>query len=222
MNKTQAIIKRTFDIIVSLVGIVVLFPLMLICFAISTWDTKSLGIFMQKRVGLFGKTFTVIKIKTMRNIDGHITTVTSVNDPRITTIGRLLRKYKLDELPQLFNVLSGSMSFVGPRPDVPGFADELNEEDSIILTIRPGITGLATLKLKNEESILEQVKNQEKFNREVLFPLKVAFNLKYLREYSFRKDIDIILQTVCGSTIFFKVETEIDSANECVKLKEAF
>jgi lipopolysaccharide/colanic/teichoic acid biosynthesis glycosyltransferase len=142
--------------------------------------------------------FKVIKLRTMRNIASINTTVTSLNDPRITPLGHFLRKTKIDELPQLINVFLGQMSFVGPRPDVPGFADRLMGEDRIILSVRPGITGPATLKYREEEELLAGQDNPEKYNDEIIFPDKVRLNREYVANYSFWKDIQYIYQTIFG------------------------
>lgn len=117
-------------------------------------------------------------------------------DPRVTQIGAVMRKFKLDELPQLINVLTGQMSFVGPRPDVVGFADCLQGEDRIILSVRPGITGPATLIFRNEEVLLSDSDDPERFNREVLYPAKVKINRQYIKEYRFFKDVLYILATL--------------------------
>lgn len=132
----------------------------------------------------------------MRSDSFFQTTVTTDTDPRITRLGRFFRKTKLDELPQLIHVLLGQMSFVGPRPDVPGFADNLSGDDRIILSVRPGITGPATLKYRNEESILAGQDDPERYNDEVIFPDKVRLNKEYVENYSFRKDIKYIWQTI--------------------------
>jgi lipopolysaccharide/colanic/teichoic acid biosynthesis glycosyltransferase len=124
------------------------------------------------------------------------TVVTTASDPRITTIGRFLRATKLDELPQLWNVLTGDMSLVGPRPDVPGYADLLKGDDREILSLRPGITGPATLRFRDEERQLAAHPDPERYNREVLYPAKVSLNLEYLRNYSFLTDIRIIAATL--------------------------
>ena len=126
------------------------------------------------------------------------TTVTASGDPRITPLGRFFRKTKIDELPQLINVLLGQMSFVGPRPDVPGFADCLDEGDSIILQIRPGITGPATLKYRGEEELLARQEDPDAYNREVLFPDKVRVNKAYIENYTFKRDLYYIWKTVTG------------------------
>ena len=190
--------KRTFDIIFSLVGVVLTFWIMLIAFIVASIETKSFGLFIQKRIGKDGEPFNVFKIKTMKKVDGVDTTVTTSNDMRITKSGAFFRKTKIDELPQLFNVLFGSMSFVGPRPDVEGYADKLEGEDRAILTIRPGITGPASIKYKNEEEILAKQPNPKEYNDKVIWPDKVAINLQYIKEWSFKKDIEYIIKTVVG------------------------
>ena len=190
--------KRIFDIVFSLLGIVLTFWIMLIAFIIASIETKSFGIFTQKRVGKGGKLFNVFKIKTMKKVDGVDTTVTTSNDMRITKSGKFFRDTKIDELPQLFNVLFGSMSFVGPRPDVEGYADKLEGEDRDILTIRPGITGPASIKYKNEEEILAKESNPKEYNDKVIWPDKVAINLQYIKEWSFKRDIEYIIKTIKG------------------------
>jgi len=124
--------------------------------------------------------------------------VSVAGESRITPLGAQLRKYKLDELPELWNVLLGEMSFVGPRPDVPGYADTLTGEDCDVLKLRPGITGPASLKYRNEEDILAKMDDPLKYNDEVIFPDKVRINLYYLHHYSFIKDIEMIFATVLG------------------------
>lgn len=190
------IIKRFFDITISIIGIVLSSPIVIIAYIIAMIDTKSNGFFVQKRVGKDGKLFYVIKIKTMKYSSFNKSTVTTKTDSRITASGLVFRKTKIDELPQLINVLVGQMSLVGPRPDVPGYADQLKEEDRIILLMRPGITGPATLKYRNEEEILSLCENPEQYNREVIYPDKVAINKEYIRNYSFIKDLKYILKTV--------------------------
>ena len=127
--------------------------------------------------------------------------MTADGDQRITKTGRILRKLKIDELPQLFNVLLGQMSLVGPRPDVPGFADQLTGDDRIILSIRPGITGPASIAFRNEEEILASVDDPETYNREVIWPEKVAINKQYVQSQSLLGDVKLILQTVVGTRV---------------------
>jgi len=198
LSSIQKLQKRVFDLSLSIVGILSLWWLMLLAWIVATVETRSNGLFVQKRVGLNGKLFSVYKIKTMKQIDGLETTVTTSQDRRITKSGAFFRKTKIDELPQLFNVLFGSMSFVGPRPDVEGFADRLEGDDRIILSIRPGITGPASLKYKNEEEILSKQKDPEKYNLEVIWPDKVRINKEYLKNWSLKNDIKYILKTVTG------------------------
>lgn len=191
-------LKRTFDIFLSIIAISLTFWIILIAFIISSIETKSSGLFIQKRVGKDKKLFSVYKIKTMYNRKIKDSTVTTSIDKRVTKSGTFFRKTKIDELPQLFNVLFGDMSFVGPRPDVEGFADKLVGDDKIITTIRPGITGPASLKYKNEEKILAKQKNPEKYNREVIWKDKIAINKEYIKNWSFKKDIYYIFKTVKG------------------------
>lgn len=190
------LLKRGFDIILSSVCLLLLGWIIVLAYAAAFLDTRKNGFFTQTRVGKEGKPFKIIKVRTMRDIPDITTTITTVNDPRITPLGRVLRKTKIDELPQLLNVFTGSMSFVGPRPDVLGFADRLTGEDRIILSIRPGITGPATLKYRNEEEIMAGQADTEKFNREVIFPDKVRLNRSYVENYSFCIDMKYILRTI--------------------------
>ena len=196
LNPGQAFQKRTFDVVFSFFGLVVFSLLILMAWLLASIDARSNGFFFQKRVGLNGKIFKVVKIKTMSEVAGIETTVTHRGDPRITSMGAFFRRTKIDELPQLWNVLLGDMSFVGPRPDVPGFADTLQGEARAILSLRPGITGPATLKYSNEEEILSEQTDPESYNRQVVWPDKVAINLEYMRNWSLRRDIQFILETV--------------------------
>jgi lipopolysaccharide/colanic/teichoic acid biosynthesis glycosyltransferase len=191
-------IKRTFDIVFALIGIVLTFWITIIALIVASLETKSFGLFMQKRVGRGGRLFTVYKIKTMKQIEGVEGTTTTSHDPRITKSGKFLRDTKIDELPQLWNVLEGSMSFVGPRPDVEGYADQLIGEDRLILSIRPGITGPASLKYKNEEAILAAQSDPKKYNDTVIWPDKVAINKAYIESWSLQKDMAYILKTIIG------------------------
>ena len=198
LSFVQAAVKRLFDLIASLFGFTVTFPIMFVAWLISSIETRSNGLFIQERVGKQGKVFKVIKIKTMRKVVGIDTTVTSLNDIRITKSGAFFRKTKIDELPQLWNVLVGQMSFVGPRPDVSGYADELVDEDQIILSIRPGITGPASLKYKGEEEILAQKEDPKRYNDEVIWPDKIKINRSYIVNYTFLGDLVYIWKTIVG------------------------
>jgi lipopolysaccharide/colanic/teichoic acid biosynthesis glycosyltransferase len=199
LNTRQRFVKRAFDLIISFTGLIMLWPIMLITAVLATIDTKANGFFLQSRVGMHGKLFKVIKIRTMR-VDSNITTtVTQQNDARITALGAWFRRLKIDELPQLVNVLLGQMSLVGPRPDVPGFADRIEGNDRLLfLSIRPGITGPATLKFRKEEALLAEQDDPEAYNREVIFPEKVVINLAYIKEWSFYSDLKYIWETIVG------------------------
>jgi len=196
--KRDEIQKRFFDIVLSIVGIVLTWWVMLLAWFVAIVETQSNGIFRQKRIGKDAKPFYIYKIKTMRKIEGIETTVTTKDDSRITNSGEFFRKIKIDELPQLVNVLLGSMSFVGPRPDVAGFADKLEGEDRMILSIRPGITGPASLAYKDEEEILAKQKDPEQYNRKVIWPDKIQINKIYIKEWSLKKDILYIIKTIIG------------------------
>ena len=157
-------------------------------------------VFKQKRVGQHGRLFTMYKFRSMTI--GHSGNSVSVKgESRITPLGAKLRKYKLDELPELWNVLIGDMSFVGPRPDVPGYADKLEGENRRVLLLKPGITGTASLKYRNEEELLAQQEYPQKYNDEVLFPDKVRINIEYLDHWSFWNDIKIIIYTIFGKDL---------------------
>ncbi len=198
LGPLQAALKRSFDLIFSIAGIVLTGWIMMIAWIVSTLDTGANGIFVQQRVGRNGQLFRAMKIRTMRTTAELSSTVTTSDDPRVTKIGRFWRATKIDELPQLLNVLVGHMSFVGPRPDVPGFADQLTGEDRIVLSVRPGITGPATLKYRDEEQLLANVDDPELYNRDVVFPDKVRLNREYVENWSFWQDIRYILATIFG------------------------
>lgn len=153
------------------------------------------AIFSQKRVGKDGRLFTMYKFRTMTlNHSGSSISVAGEN--RITPLGSILRKYKLDELPELWNVFISDMSFVGPRPDVPGYADNLKGKDRVVLKLRPGITGPASVKYANEEEILASVADPKKYNDEIIFPDKVQINLDYYYHHTFWGDLNIIFNTI--------------------------
>ena len=196
--KTQhKILKRSFDLIVGIIGLILSAPIILISGLLVRICYGESGFFSQTRVGMNGKLFKIFKIKTMSSKVNFSTNVTTDNDPRITKLGKIFRKTKIDELPQLINVVKGDMSFVGPRPDVEEVVNTLSEDErTLYLSVRPGITGPATLKYKNEEEILASVKNPEKYNIEVIFRDKVKINFEYIREYSFARDIKYIIETV--------------------------
>jgi lipopolysaccharide/colanic/teichoic acid biosynthesis glycosyltransferase len=198
MSRTDILLKRAFDIVAALAGLLLLAPVIFLCWLVATFDTRSNGFFIQKRIGRHGRVIHVCKIKTMYPGDDKRSPIASRNIASISQSGRFFRKYKLDELPQLFNVLVGSMSFVGPRPDVPGYADRLQGEDRIILLLRPGITGPASIKYKDEESILAAVDDPEAYNDRIIWPDKVRINREYFNNYSLLRDLRYIFDTILG------------------------
>lgn len=190
--------KWLFDRVVSLVGLIVLSPVLLVvAILIRVKMPGGPVLFKQKRVGKDGKLFTMVKFRSMSVAHGG-SSVSVAGESRITPLGAKLRKYKLDELPELWNVFIGDMSFVGPRPDVPGYADKLEGEDRVILKLRPGITGPASLKYRDEETLLATVEAPIRYNDEVIFPDKVRINKEYYYNWSFWQDIRYIVRTVCG------------------------
>jgi len=190
-------LKRVFDIIASIIGLILLIPVFLIISILIKIYMPGPVFFRQKRIGRYGIPFTIFKFRTM--IIEHGGGYVSVRgENRITPLGAKLRKYKLDELPELWNVLVGDMSFVGPRPDMPEYMEKLKDEEKTILELRPGLTGPATLKYANEEEILARVDDPQKYNDEVLWPDKVKINLEYYRNRSFAGDIVIIFKTILG------------------------
>jgi lipopolysaccharide/colanic/teichoic acid biosynthesis glycosyltransferase len=198
-------IKRVFDVIVSLIGLLILWPLILGVAVLIKLKMPGPIFFCQKRVGRYGIIFTIIKFRTMIiNHGGN--TISIKGESRITPLGSKLRKYKIDELPELINVLKGDMSFVGPRPDMPEYALLLKGKERKILELRPGITGPATLLYANEEELLAATDDPEKFNNEQLWPSKVKINMDYYYNRSFLLDMKIILKTVlkCFTTYQFK------------------
>lgn len=197
----QRCLKRTFDLVLASLGLALTGWLILLAWAAASLDTRQNGLFQQVRIGRWGHPFTVLKIRTMRQVPGLDSTVTTAMDIRITPLGRWLRQTKLDELPQLVNVFLGQMSFVGPRPDVPGFADKLSGRDRLVLSLRPGITGPATLVFRNEEELLAAKPSPETYNREVIYPKKVALNLEYLQGWNLRRDLAYIMQTALGKNL---------------------
>ena len=193
--------KFLFDRVSSLFGLLFLSPVLL--FVALLIRIKMPGgpiIFKQKRVGQYGRLFTMYKFRSM-TVSHSGSSVSVKGERRITPLGVKLRKYKLDELPELWNVLIGDMSFVGPRPDVPGYADKLEGDDRRMLLLKPGITGPASLKYRNEEELLAEQENPQKYNDEVLFPDKVRINIDYMDHWSFGKDVKIIVYTVLGKDL---------------------
>ena len=188
--------KRLFDFITSLIGLIVLVPIFIIVSLLVKISSVGPVFFVQKRIGKNGKIFQMIKFRSMFVIQRSNSTISAKGDVRITKVGAFLRKFKLDELPELWNVLKGDMSLVGPRPDVCGYADNLKGEDRKILELRPGITGVASLKYYDEEDVLATKDNPLKFNDEVIYPDKVRLNLDYYHNNNLWIDIKIIFATI--------------------------
>lgn len=196
MNDFQKASKRLFDLFFSIFGLFTLWPLGILIAICVKLSSKGPVFFKQERIGRFGKSFQCVKFRTMFSGSERFGTVTAASDSRITALGQFLRKYKLDELPQLWNVFTGKMSFVGPRPDVSGYADKLENEYAKILDLQPGITGPASIYFKYEEEILAAVKNGKEFNDTVIWPKKAYINLQYLNEWNFWKDVCYIFITI--------------------------
>ncbi len=214
-------LKYIFDRLMAFIGLLFLWPVLLVVAILIKIKMPGGPVFFkQKRVGKDGKLFTCHKFRTM-TVNHNGSTVSVAGDNRITPLGAKLRHYKLDELPGLWDVLVGKMSFVGPRPDVPGYADQLQGKDREVLKLRPGITGPATLKYRLEdEMIADYVAKKEaagdsrpfqviaeEYNDTVIYPDKVRLNLHYLHNYSFLKDIQMIFCTVLGKRMHYANET---------------
>lgn len=213
-------VKWIFDRLIALIGLMFLWPvLLIIAIMVKVKMPGGPALFVQKRVGKGGKTFNCHKFRSM-TVKHNGSTVSVAGDARITPFGAKLRHYKLDELPGLWDVLIGNMSFVGPRPDVPGYADKLQGDDRDVLKLRPGITGPATLKYRLEDEMISEyvAKKQAKgdtrsmqdiaieYNDKVIYPDKVRLNCYYYRHYSFWKDIEMIFATVLGFKVKFAGE----------------
>lgn len=192
----KSISKRFFDFNFALLGLLVLWPFGLLIALAVKLTSKGPVFYKQSRIGQLGKPFTCIKFRTMYMGSDKQGSITAASDSRITPVGRFLRRYKLDEFPQLLNVLIGRMSFVGPRPDVPGYADKLTGEERKILELKPGITGPASIYFRNEEEILAGVDDPVKYNDEVIWPQKVKINLGYYHKSNLLRDIGYIIVTV--------------------------
>jgi lipopolysaccharide/colanic/teichoic acid biosynthesis glycosyltransferase len=188
-------LKRIFDFLFSVLTLCLFFWILLIAWIIAVIDTRTNGIFIQERIGRYGKRFRIYKLRTIQRIHDS-------GEFQISRMGRVLRNFKLDELPQLFNVLKGEMSIVGPRPDISGYYDLLEGENRKILELKPGLTSLASLKYYNEDQLLEKQSSPLVYNDQVLFSDKVQLNLEYYYHQSFCGDIKIIIKTV--GFVFFK------------------
>jgi lipopolysaccharide/colanic/teichoic acid biosynthesis glycosyltransferase len=195
LTKSQQAIKRSFDIVVSVVVLPVLIIPLIFLWILATLSTGRNGLFIQQRIGRHGKKFGLLKLRSLQGSD-HV----DINKIKAseTSFGTWIRKNRMDELPQFINVLVGDMSLVGPRPDIPGYADMLKGEDRFILKIRPGITGPATLKYRNEDELLLQQPDPKQYNDEVIWPDKVKINKEYIANWSLGKDVQYLWHSVFG------------------------
>jgi lipopolysaccharide/colanic/teichoic acid biosynthesis glycosyltransferase len=178
-------LKKSFDIIVAFMALVFLLPWLIIIYFACLIDTKNNGLFIQERIGQYGQTFKIYKFQTIHPIT-----------QKISRFGAFLRRSKIDEMPQLFNILIGDMSFVGPRPDIAGYYDQLLGENRKILRLKPGLTSEASIKYANEEELLDQQENPLTYNDNTIFPDKVKMNLHYYNNQSFLLDLQIIVKTI--------------------------
>lgn len=188
--------KRAFDVLVSFIALILLFPFFIVIALLIAFDSKGGVFYRQQRVGKDLKLFSILKFRTMKPNSEHFALTVGGRDSRITRIGYYLRKYKLDELPQLLNVLAGNMSIVGPRPEVKKYVDLYNVEQRKVLSVRPGITDLASIQYSNENEILAKYADPEKGYIEEVMPAKLKLNLQYIEKQSFLFDLGLILKTV--------------------------
>jgi lipopolysaccharide/colanic/teichoic acid biosynthesis glycosyltransferase len=196
-KKLQLILKRGFDIIFSLLGLIVLLPIFLVISIVIKVDSKGPVFFRQVRVGKNGKEFKILKFRTMVvDAEKKGMQITVGRDSRITKSGYILRKFKLDELPQLINVLIGDMSFVGPRPEVPKYVALYDENQKSVLKVKPGITDIASIEYRDENTLLGQSGNPEKIYIEEVMPTKLKLNMEYIKDISIVNDIKLILKTI--------------------------
>jgi lipopolysaccharide/colanic/teichoic acid biosynthesis glycosyltransferase len=191
------LLKRLFDITASIFGLIIFLPVFIVILLLIKIKMPGPVFFKQNRVGRNAELFRMVKFRTMKVNHGG-STISVKGESRITPFGAIMRKYKLDELPEFWNILMGDMSFVGPRPDVPGYADLLKGDDRLLLTVKPGLTGAASLFFSNEEELLANQADPIKYNDEVLFPEKVRINNNYVQNRSFCLDLKIIVFTIIG------------------------
>ena len=196
-KKATLFFKRLFDICLSLILLVILSPIFLVLSICIKLEDGGPIFYRQQRITTYGRVFRIFKFRTMvMNADKMGPLVTQDNDSRITKIGKKIRSFRLDEVPQLINVLIGDMSFVGPRPEVPGYADLLEGADRKILKLKPGITGPATIKYRRIEELLAQQENPQEYNDKVIYPDKTKLNLEYYHHHTFWGDIIYIIKTI--------------------------
>jgi lipopolysaccharide/colanic/teichoic acid biosynthesis glycosyltransferase len=203
--------KRIFDLVVALLGLILLLPVLLIVGILIVLDSAGSVFYLGDRVGKDGKPFKIFKFRTMViKADQMGSALTHGGDPRVTRVGRILRQWKIDELPQLINVLRGEMSIVGPRPESPGYVEHYTPEQRQVLRAKPGITGLTQIKFRHEESLLNQYEDREQAYINTIMPYKLALDLEYIKMQSFLVDLSLILQTFLA---LFEVEelTDLES-----------
>ncbi len=190
----QKAIKRIFDVVLSFVLILIFSIPVLVLIVLASIDTKQFGLFKQKRIGYKGQLFTLYKIRTLKGKPPHRIEEVICG---ASSLGRFLRNTKLDELPQLYNVLIGSMSLVGPRPDIAGYADQLDESDKQILLVKPGITGPASIYYKNEDKLLAVQENPQEYNDQIIWKNKVAINKAYINNWTLKGDVYYLFKSIC-------------------------
>lgn len=197
LRAEEFVIKRAFDVVAALAGLILLSPVMIVAALMIKWDSKGAVFFKQERIGKNFRPFLIYKFRTMtENGGGDARLITAGEDPRITRAGRILRMLKIDELPQLINVLIGDMSFVGPRPEVRQYVEFFQSEYEEILTVRPGITDLASLKYRDEAALLGQADNPEQEYVTRVLPDKIQMAKEYIHRSSFFFDLSLILKTI--------------------------
>ncbi len=196
-RRLSMLFKRLFDILLSLIGIILLSPVLLILSIMIKVDSKGPVLFKQVRVKQYGKTFKIWKFRTMVvNAEKMGAQLTTQNDSRITKVGNMIRKCRLDEFPQLFNILKGDMSFVGARPEVPKYVDAYTPEMRATLLLPQGVTALSSIKFKDESDMLDSSDNPEETYVEEILPIKMTYNLEYLRNFSLWEDVKLMFATV--------------------------
>lgn len=199
LSRGNNMVKWFFDRALSLVLLIVLMPILLLVAIVILLTSGAPVFYIQERIGQNAKPFKLIKFRTMKGEEESPVAAAELN--RITRVGRWLRRTKIDELPELLNIFVGDMSFVGPRPDVAGYADKLEGDDRRLLTMKPGLTGVASLKYRNEEDLLAAQPNPQEYNDKVIWPDKVRLNLLYMERQSLWLDVKVLICTALGKTV---------------------
>ena len=199
LSRGNNMVKWFFDRTISLVLLIVLMPILLLVAIVILLTSGAPVFYIQERIGQNAKPFKLIKFRTMKGEEESPVAAAELN--RITRVGRWLRRTKIDELPELLNIFVGDMSFVGPRPDVAGYADKLEGDDRRLLTMKPGLTGVASLKYRNEEDLLAAQPNPQEYNDKVIWPDKVRLNLLYMERQSLWLDVKVLICTALGKTV---------------------